>query len=1183
MMLYVFGEYILDTHRRELRRAGVPVKLEPKAYQILTYLVQHRSRLVTKAELLDQVWPDVYVADTAVARCLTAIRQAVGDSGATQRVIQTRHRQGYRFVAPVSEQDVVAPVADAPGERPALATPPAPSLSLPVLATISVASHQDSRSMSFPSAGRSHGERKLVTLLYAALPPALGRGLDLDALYERLHEVDAFIRRTVEPYGGVLQHLTPDQAMVLFGAPTAYEDHAQRAVLAACALGQQWPVHATARWQASATEAALGMGVHTGLVVVETSGNSPVLPATVVGDVPTIAAALAQRARPDTVLVSAATARLVETVGHLEAFPPLEVAGQPAAVAVYRLVALRPPPSGQAQRGERSWSPFTGRAEELALLHSRWAQAQQGYGQVVAIVGEPGIGKTRLLQEFRQHLAAQAVPYLTGSCQSYGSATPYGPLLDLLRQQCGLTVTDDPAECRTKVAAWLQALGLALEDGAPFLLDLVGVPRPHEQAAALSPQARKVRTFAALHQLFLEGSRQQPVILAIDNLHWMDATSTDYLTELVERLGRVPLLLLLSYRPEYQPPWRTPSYATQIALTPLSHADSHRVLRAALGRTPLQAAVQQQLLAKAGGNPLFLEELARVVQEQGEGVEARRVPDTIQAVLAARIDRLPAGAKRLLQTAAIIGTDVPVRLLQAVVALPDEALQAHLQHVQAAELLYETRLLPERTYTFKHVLTQEVAYASLVRRVQQQLHGQIAEVLTARFPEVVATQPAVLAQHYTAAGLITQAVAYWQRAGQHANDRSAHPEAISHCTTGLELLTTLPATPERSQHAVTLYLTLGAALQMVHGIAAPAVEHAYTQARLLCQQVGETPELSIALFGLFRFYYTRGQFHTARDIADTLLRLAQRAPDPGLAVMAHYAVGVMWFCLGVLPVARQHQEEAAALYTPDQSRAFPRELEPGVACRGYTAWILWLLGYPDQARVCIHEALALAQALPHPFGLVHMRSTAATLYHLCRDVSMVYECAEAAIALATEQGFPLWAAAGRCFHGWTLAVRGQGEEGMAQIRQNITAWRATGATAVIVPYFYTMLAEVADRLGHTEDGLQALAEAHTLVEQHEERWLVAEVYRLRGVLLLRQTGPAPAAAEAWLQRALDVARRQEAKSLELRAAISLARLWQQQGKRTAARQLLGEIYGWFTEGFDTADLQEARALLDARA
>jgi predicted ATPase len=386
-------------------------------------------------------------------------------------------------------------------------------------------------------------------------------------------------------------------------------------------------------------------------------------------------------------------------------------------------------------------------------------------------------------------------------------------------------------------------------------------------------------------------------------------------------------------------------------------------------------------------------------------------------------------------------------------------------------------------------------------------------------------------------------------------------------------------TPAHTQQALTLHIALGSALQMTKGFGAPEAERAYARARELCQQVGETPEIVPVLYGLYRFYLGRLQLHTVREIGETLLRLAQRAHDPALAVIAHYALGTAWFCLGALPAARQHLEEGIARYTPDQRRApvFRMGHDPGVACRIWAAMTLWLLGYPGQALTRLHDALALAQELSHPFSLAFARCIAAFVSQFLRDVPAVHEQAEATVALSTEQGFPLWVTWGTILHGWARAMQDQGAEEMAEVRQGIAACRAVG-NALYVQYFCTILADVAAHLGYIEDGLQALAEAHTLVEQHEERWWEAEICRLRGVLLLQQGTP-PAEAEAWLQRALDVARRQEAKALELRAAMSLSRLWQQQGKRQAAYDLLAPIYHWFTEGFDTADLQDARALL----
>ena len=672
----------------------------------------------------------------------------------------------------------------------------------------------------------------------------------------------------------------------------------------------------------------------------------------------------------------------------------------------------------------------------------------------------------------------------------------------------------------------------------------------------------------------------------MEDLHWVDPSTLEFLSLLVDQGPTARILTLCTFRPDFSPPWTGRAHLTQVTVSRLPHHQAMEVIRQVAHGKSLPPEVIEQIVAKTDGVPLFVEELTKMVLESGLLQERDdhyeltgplpplAIPATLHDSLMARLDRL-ATVKGLAQLGATLGREFSYELLRAVAPWDEETLQQGLHQLVEAEFLYQRELLPRTTYLFKHVLIQEAAYQSLLKSTRQQYHQRIAEVLEARFPGVVETQPELVAQHYTAAGCAEQALVYWQRAGQHASDRSAYLEAISHFTTGIELLKTLPETPEHTQHALPLHIALCAALLVTKGQAAPEVEQAYTRARALCQQVGEPSQLVPVLFGLLRYYFIRPQLHTAREIGDILLRLAQRVDDPALAVMAHWALGVTWLLLGALPTARQHLEEGIARYTPDQRRTpvFRMGADLGVGCRTNAACTLWLLGYPEQALARLHEALALARALSHPYSLALARWYAAIVFQLRRDLPAVHEHAEATVALATEQGFPLWAAAGMSIRGWALVMQGQGEEGMAQLRQGLADYRATGAASA-VPYVCTLLADVSTHLGHTEDGLQVLTEAHTLVEQQEERWWEAEVYRLRGVVLLRQPGAPQAEAEAWFHQALDVARCQEAKSLELRAAMSLSRLWQQQGKRAEAYELLAPIYGWFTEGFDTTDLQE---------
>jgi predicted ATPase len=557
------------------------------------------------------------------------------------------------------------------------------------------------------------------------------------------------------------------------------------------------------------------------------------------------------------------------------------------------------------------------------------------------------------------------------------------------------------------------------------------------------------------------------------------------------------------------------------------------------------------------------------------------IPSTLHDSLMARLDRLSA-ARELAQLGAVLGREFAYDVLQAVAPVDEMMLQHGLAQLVEAELVYQRGLPPRSRYLFKHALIQDAAYQSLLKSTRQQYHQRIAQVLEARFPDTVETQPELVAQHYTEAGLAEQAVTYWQRAGARALQRSANAEAIAHCHKGLELLSTLPQTPARLQHELAVQITLGPALIATKGNAAPEVEHIYTRARALCQQVGDTPHLFRVLRGLWLFYNVRAAHQTARELGEQCLSWAQRVQDPALLLEAHRALGITLFHLGEVASARAHLEQVIACYDPQQHRshAFLYGIDPGMACCVYVAWALWLLGYPDQALPRSQEALTLGQE--HLLSRAQALSWTAWLHQLRREPHAAQAHAERAMALSSEQGFPLFLARGTILQGGALAAQGQGEAGIAQMHQGLAAYRATGA-GDHRPFFLALLAEACGKAGQSDEGLRVLTEALAAVDTTGERFYEAELYRLKGELLLQQTARDEQQAETCFHQALDIARRQQAKSLELRAAVSLSRLWQQQGKRAEARELLAPIYGWFTEGFDTADLQEAKALLEALA
>jgi predicted ATPase len=827
------------------------------------------------------------------------------------------------------------------------------------------------------------------------------------------------------------------------------------------------------------------------------------------------------------------------------------------------------------------------------LLRERWRQSRDGLGQVVVLSGEAGIGKSRLVRVLSEQVVEAHTPRPTLRCSPYHTNSALYPVIEHLQRLLHWDRDATPDARLARLEQAVQTARLALAEVVPLLAALLSLPAPpHYPPLTLSPQRQKQQTLEALVAWLLAEAAQQPVLAIWEDLHWADPSTLELLALLIDQVSTGRLLLVLTCRPEFRPPWPLRSYMTRYTLTRLTHQQVAEMVARVTGGKPLPAEVLRQIVAKTDGIPLFVEELVKtileagLVREEADGyvltgpLPPLAIPITLQDALMARLDRL-APVKAVAQLGAVLGREFSYALLRAVAPFEEATLQHGLAQLVEAELLYARGEPPQAAYLFKHALVQDAAYHSLLRSTRQQYHQRIAQVLEARFPESCATQPELLAHHFTEAGLMEEAIGYWQRAGEQASERFANLEAISHFTTGIELLKTLPETPEHTQHALTLHLALGAALQMAKGIGAPEVERAYTQAYALCQQVGETPQLVPVLFGLYRFYGARSQWPPARELGERLLRLAQRAQDPALSVIAHYALGLVWFCLGALPTARQHLEEGIAHYTPDQRRTpvFRMGQDPGVTCRVYAAGTVWLLGYPDQARARVHEALALAHELSHAYSLAFARYWVAYVSQFCRDVQAVHEQAAACVTLATEQGFPFWVAFGTIMRGWALAMQGEGEEGLAQVRRGIAAQRAAGGV-LWVSYSYTLLAEVCAHLGRTEDGLQALAEAHTLMEQHDDRWWEAEVYRLRGVLLLRQPGTPQAEAEACLWRALEIARRQQAKSLELRAASSLSRLWWRQNKYAEAHELLAPVYGWFTEGFATADLQEAKALLD---
>jgi TOMM system kinase/cyclase fusion protein len=1038
-------------------------------------------------------------------------------------------------------------------------------------------------------------ERRQLTVLFCDLADSthLARQLDPEDLREVIRTYQVTCVAVIQRFAGHVAQYLGDGLLVYFGYPQAHEDDAQRAVRTGLGILEAMGTLPTGLLRDPSGRLAVRIGIHTGLVVVGEMGSGGRHEHLALGDTPNLAARLQGLAAPNTVVISAATARLVQGYFTCHDLGAHALKGLETPVHVFQVLGESAAQSRLEATEATGLTPLVGREAEVALLRERWVQSTEGLGQVVLLSGEAGIGKSRLVHVLTEQVVEAHTPRPTVRCSPYHTNSALYPVIEHLHRLLHWHREATPDTRLAMLEQALQKAGLPLAEVVPLLAALLSLPVPaHYPPLTVSPQRQKQQTLEALVAWLLAAAAQQPVLAIWEDLHWADPSTLELLGLFLDQAPTARLLLVLTARPEFRPPWAPRSYMTPLTLTRLLRPQVEELVLRVTGGKPLPAEVLRQIVEKTDGIPLFVEELVKAILESGlVREEAERyiltsplpplaIPTTLQDALMARLDRL-APVKAVAQLGAVLGREFSYALLRAVAPGDEATLQHGLAQLVAAELLYQRGRPPQATYLFKHALVQDAAYQSLLRSTRQQYHQRIAQVLEAQFPETAEIQPELLAHHYTEAGLSAPAVGYWHKAGQRASARSAHVEAIAHLTKGLAVLATLPDTPERAQHALRFHLTLGASLMVTKGFGAPEVEHAYIQARALCQRVGDPAQLFPALRGLANFYTMRGHIRSAHELHEQLLSLAQRHHDPAQLLVAHRSLGASLFYLGDVSAAHAHTEQGLALYDSQRHRSLVvlYGFDHGSTLLTQDAWALWVLGAPDQALAKSHKGIALAQELTHPFSLSRALLFAGVLHLFRREGRAAQERAAAAIALSTEQGFAYWLALGTILRGWTLTQQGQVEEGMAQMTQGLTAYRATGGVNSTT-LFLALLAEAHGKVGQADEGLRVLAETMGVVNTTEERFWEAEIHRLKGELLLGQALPDASHAEICFQQALTIARRQHARSLELRAAMSLSRLWQQQGKRQEAHNLLAEIYGWFTEGFDTADLQEAKALLE---
>ncbi len=1054
------------------------------------------------------------------------------------------------------------------------------------------------RSSGAPAAvgGEAEAERRHLTVLFCDVinATALSVGLDLEAYREVIRAYHAVCAEVIERFDGHVAQYLGDGLLVYFGYPRAHEDDAQRAVRVGLGIVDALKPLQTRLQQEQGVNLGVRVGIHTGLVVVGDMGEGARHERLAFGEAPNLAARLQGLAPPNTVLISAATARLVQGWFVCEGLGDQLLKGFPRPISVYRVLGESGVQSRLDMVSATGLTPLVGREQEMELLLERWECAKQGLGQVVVLSGEAGIGKSRLVRALQDRLAGEPYTRLECRCSSYAQHSALYPVINLGRRLLQWQRDEPPEVTLGKLEAALAPYDVSLPEVVPLLASLLSLPLADRYAPLqLTPQRQRQKTLEAILALLRAHAAQQPVLFIVEDLHWIDPSTLELITLFIDQEPSARILTLLTARPEFRPPWGFGEHVTSLTLGHLAPTQVELMIDRVAGGKRLPAEVRQQVVTKTDGVPLFVEELTKTVLESGmlreeadhyalvSPLPSFAIPTTLHDSLMARLDRLDA-AKEVSQLGATLGRTFSYELLRAVSPWDEERLQHALTQLVEAELLYLRGAPPQITYVFKHALIQETAYQSLLKRKRQEYHQQTAHILEQHFPEIAETQPELLARHYTEAGLAEQATPYWQRAGQRAVERSANVEAISHFTKGLELLKSFPATPEHTRQELELQLALGPLLRMIKGHTAPEVEQTYSRAYELSQQVGDSLQRVAALVSLVRFYLNRAEIQTARGLAEQCLTLAQHVQDPALLQDAHCMLGLTLFYQGELIAARAHLEHGIALHDArqDHLRAFSGGIDSGVVCLSAMAWTLWMLGYPEQALMRSRDALTLARELSHAFSLAFALNYASMLYVWRREVQFAKERAEALITLSNEHGFIHALSVGMIRRGWALAKERAVAEGIGQLHQGLATIRDTG-TALPLSHHLALLAEAYKQGGQGDAGLHVLAEALAYLGKTGERELEAEIYRLKGECLLAQTGKRCKGREAeeCFRQALNVARRQQAKSLELRAAMSLGRLWQQQGRRAEAHQMLAGIYGWFTEGFETPDLQEAKALL----
>ena len=1042
-------------------------------------------------------------------------------------------------------------------------------------------------------------ERKIITALFADIKGsmALLDGIEPELAQQVIDPALRLMMNAVYRYEGYVAQALGDGIFAFFGAPIAREDHARRALYAALTMQEQMKVYGERLLREHGLPAMqIRVGIHTGEVVVRSIATDDQRADYVpIGHSTGLASRIEQVAAPGSVVVSEATHRL--TVGYFE-FRPLGVVpmkGVGEAVELFEVAGVGPLRTRLEVSASRGLARFVGRQPELERMQAMAALAQSGTGQIIGVIAEAGVGKSRLCHEFKL-LVKDDFRVLECSSDSYGKAFPYLPLIDLLKGYLQIGPGDDNRRKLEKVTGRVLGLDRTLDDTIPFLLNLLSVVDPSAPIDKMDPQVRQRRTFDAIRRVLLREAVNHPVLVVMEDLHWLDAESQSFLTMFGHALAESRIVLLVNYRPEYTPQWDAATSHAQLRLKAFGAEDAEQMLNALLGKAPALAALKRLIVEKTEGNPFFIEEYVQTLFDQGvlvrdgdvtlmRPLSAIKMPATVQGVLAARIDRLEPDQKAFLQLLSVLGNASPLRLIEGAAQAPEAQVQEMLDRLQSAEFIYERTAFPDIEYVFKHALTRETAYGEMLTDARRRLHSRAAQAMEAHYRDRLDDHCSELAHHYACSDDVPKAVDFLTRAGSQAMRQSAYSTAVAHLGAAIALLPGLPDAATRDARELQLRSMLGSALVATRGFGVPEAAASYERARDLCRDTTDSADLVRVLSGLGVHYINRGELQRAHDLGEQLLGLAARRQENDLFVAGHELLGHTAMRIGRLAECGSHMRLAVqhneSLHDHGLRDALGRD--PEVAALAFGALGLWLQGYPDRALASTAQALRAAHAAQprHPLSTAYAMASSGWLHQFRGEASLALQHAETIEAFASEQGFPGWLVHGLAVHGWAEAELGKTDAGIARVERACSTYEATGAK-VWAPLLLLLHARGLSLSGRIDEALARIDAAIAIASDMGSYWWDAELLRVRGELLLSMSPNHAEQARACFVRAFEIAQNQGAKSFELRASISLARLARLEPEGAGARsamERLAFVFGWFKEGFDTADLIEARELL----